>query len=98
VKRFCGGAYRNRTGVVANSVTPEWQSSLVNSEHADSYIRSCYLELWDSDSNGDDFGGRIYLAPYINEPINKGYPTKVFRLRFTANDDITVLVSIMRVY
>lgn len=96
IKRFCGGAYRNKTGVAYNTTSPRWYSRLLDAVQSTSYVRSCYLELWDEDGNADDYGGRLYLAPYVDAIIANGWSFVSRSASFTTNDDVKVYFYIRR--
>jgi hypothetical protein len=96
VKRICGGLYRNRTLVKYNTTSPYWNSTLMAASQTDDYVKSCSLELWDDDSNGDDFGGRIYLRSYADEMIRNGWSSITRSVRLTANDPVIVYFKLTR--
>jgi hypothetical protein len=96
VKRACGGAYRNRTLVKPNTTFPFWNHTLLAASQTDEYIKSCSLELWDDDANGDDYGGKVYLRPIADEMIRNGWKSMTRKVWFTANDDVLVYVTLTR--
>ncbi len=95
VKRFCGGAYRNRTPVEYNTTTPKWNSTLLGAANVD-YTRSCYLELWDHDGNTHDFGGRVYLKDQVDTMVRLGLKIMTRKPTFTYDDDVAVYVMLKR--
>ncbi len=96
VKRFCGGSYRNQTRVVSNSTGPFWNETLLSTATTDSYIKSCYMELWDADSNAHDYGGRVDLSGIADEMLRNGWTSITRKRTFTANDDVIVYFRLTR--
>jgi hypothetical protein len=71
VKRYCGGAYRNRSATIHNDYTPEWFELLLSAHATDGYVKSCYLELWEHDKNPDDYIGKANLNEIAQEAIER---------------------------
>ncbi len=96
VKRFCANQYRNKTQVVNNSTRPIWNRTLLSAFLSNAYMRTCYIELWDADANGHDYGGRVSLGQYVDEMTRYGLSSIIRQTLFTADDDTVVYIKLQR--